>query len=227
MPVNASASSRAGGGPRASSLGMYAPSGRDSTALSEQLRRELTVERRLGAAVHGAFELHCPEHHLGVAGVIFVDRDRAVGAVDGLKPAPGMARRLRAGRALAKEQNVGRDFRSRIALERGVRQPYRAQQIGMFGQMPADGIVLLVHRVAAGNERHDAAGPQLLKRFGEEVIVNGARELGLHRGVMHSVIAERNVSDDGIEVIIRERRFLKPFGEYRGIGIELLSRSGP
>ena len=33
-----------------------------------------------------------PEHHLGMAGEIFVDRDRPVRAVDGLKLAPGLAR---------------------------------------------------------------------------------------------------------------------------------------
>ena len=36
--------------------------------------------------------------------------------------------------------------------------------------------VLLVHGVAARNQRHNAAGPQFLERFGEEVIVNGARQ---------------------------------------------------
>ena len=101
-----------------------------------------------------------------------------------------MARGLRSRRTLAKKQNIGGDFRSRIALKRGVRQPYRAQQVGMFGQMTADGVVFLVHGVAARDERHHAAGPQFLKRLGEEVIVNGARKLGLHRGVMDGVIAE-------------------------------------
>ena len=69
-------------------------------------------------------------------------------------------------------------------------------------------------------------GRSFLKRLGEEVIVNGARELVLHRGVMDGVIAERHVSDHGVEVIIRERRFLKPLGEYRGIRIELLRDPG-
>ena len=56
--------------------------------------------------------------------------------------------------------------------------------------------------------------------------MNRARELALHRRVVDGVIAERHVSDDGIEVIIRKRRFLKPLGEYRGIGIELLRDAG-
>ena len=71
-----------------------------STARAEQLRRELAVERRLGAAVHRPFEFHLAQHHLGMAGEIFVDRDRAVRAVDGRKvaamPRPRAARRARA-----------------------------------------------------------------------------------------------------------------------------------
>jgi hypothetical protein len=157
---------------------------------SEQLRRELALTRRLGAAVHAPFERHFSEHHLWVAGVVFVDRNRPVRAVDHLKPAPGMTLGLRAGRALAKEQNIRGDFRSRIALERGVGQPYRAQQVGMFGQMPADDIGLLVHGVAARDEHHHAAAPQFLQRLGEEVIMNRARQLRLHRGVMDGVIAK-------------------------------------
>ena len=137
-----------------------------------------------------------------------------------------MARGLRSGRTLAKEQNIGGDFRSRIGLEGGVRQPDRAQQVGMFGQMPADGVGLLVHGVAARDERHHAAGPQFLQRLGEEVIVNGPRELGLHRGVMDGVIAEGHVADNGIEVIVGQGRFLKALCEYRGIGIELLRDPG-
>ena len=74
--------------------GCKRPPAEHSTARLQQFRRELAFERRLGAAVHGSFELHFPEHHLGMAGVVFVDRDRPVRAVDRLKPAPGVARVL-------------------------------------------------------------------------------------------------------------------------------------
>ena len=57
-------------------------------------------------------------------------------------------------------------------------------------QRVAAGRILLIHRVAAGDERHDAAGSQLLQRFGEEVIVNRAGELVLHRRIMNRVIAK-------------------------------------
>ena len=95
-------------------------------------------------------------------GIILVDRNRSIGAGDGLKRAPDMARRLRSRRTFTKKQNIGGNFCSRIALERSVRQPYRAQQVGMFRQMPTDSIGLFVHGVAARDERHHAAGPQFL-----------------------------------------------------------------
>jgi hypothetical protein len=63
--------------------------------LSEQLRGELAVERRLGTAVHGSFESHRPEHHLGMVGIVFVDRNRPAGAVDRLKPAPGVSSEIK------------------------------------------------------------------------------------------------------------------------------------
>src|SRR5258706_5094769 len=43
---------------------------------------------------------------------------------------------------------------------------------------------------------------------------------------MDGVISERHVADDRVEVIIRERCFLKSLDEYSGIRIELLGDSG-
>ena len=193
---------------------------------SEHLRGEFAFERRLGTAVHGSFELHLPEHHLGVVGIVFVDRNRTVRAVDHRKFAPGMAPLLRSDRTFSKEQNIGGDFCSGIAFEGRVRQSYCAQQVGVFGQMPADGVGLLVHGVATGDERHHAAGSKSLHRLREEVIVDRPRKPGLHCRVVDSVISKRHVADNGVEVIIRERGFLKSLVEYRGIGIELRGDAG-
>ena len=74
-------------------------------------------QRRFAGAVHGALELHCPEHHLGMADVILVDRNWPVRAVDGLKLPPRLAGRLRAGRTLAQKENIRGDFRSGVGLE--------------------------------------------------------------------------------------------------------------
>jgi hypothetical protein len=132
-----------------------------------------------------------------------------------------MARGKHAGGALAQEQDIGRDFRSRIGLEGGVRQPYRAQQVGMVGQVPADRVVFLVHRVAARNQRHDASGADLFQGLGEEVIVDRARELVGHGYVAHPVVAEWDIPHGQVEVIVRQRCILEALMEYRGVRVEL------
>src|ERR1035437_3443644 len=102
---------------------------------------------------------------------------------------------MRAWRAFAEEKYVSRALRAGLPFERGVRKPYRAQQVGMLGEMLADGVVFFVHGIAARDERHHAAGPGFLKGLGEEVIMDRARELTLHRRVVHGVIAKGHVPD--------------------------------
>ena len=68
-------------------------------------------------------------------GEVFIDLDRAVFGVDGLKPAPGMSGGFCSGRALAQEEDVGRDFRSGIAFEGGIGKADRAEQVGALGEI--------------------------------------------------------------------------------------------
>ena len=39
---------------------------------------------------------------------------------------------------------------------------------------------------------------------------------------MHGIIAKWDIAANHVHVVIRQRRFLKALGEYRGVGIELL-----
>src|SRR5580658_3786059 len=96
------------------------------------------------------------------------------------------------GSALAQEENVGRDFRAGIALECDIGKADCTDQVGTLREIGAYGLVLLVHGVAAGNQRHDAARTQLVERLGKEIIVYGAGEISLIRRVVDGVVAERD-----------------------------------
>ena len=115
-----------------------------------------------------------------------------------------------------------------LALKAVLGSRIGADQVGAFGQIMPDGRVLLVHRVAAGDERHDAAGAQLVERLGQEVIVNGAGQgrLAAVVRVENSIVAERDIADHRVEVIVGQCRFLEAFGENRRVGIEALRDPG-
>ena len=100
-----------------------------------------------------------------MAGEVFIDLDGAAVAFDGVGSffCQASHRTSRAGVTFAQEQDVGRDLGAGIALEGRVGQPDGAQQIGMSGQMPTDGVIALVQRVPARDQRHDAARPGFLK----------------------------------------------------------------
>ena len=56
--------------------------------------------------------------------------------------------------------------------------------------------------------------------------MDGAGERALIRGIVDGVIAEGDIADDGVKVIVGKRRLLEAFGEYRGIGIQLARDAG-
>ena len=84
-------------------------------------------------------------------------------AVDVPKFAPDMTGRLCTRHPLAKEENVGGDLGPGVPLESCIGQADGAQQVRTFREVGTYRIILLVHRVSAGNECHDSAGPGLLK----------------------------------------------------------------
>ncbi len=69
------------------------------------------------------------------------------------------------------KQDIRLDFRSGVGLESRIGEPDGADEVGAVGEIVPDGRVLLVHSVAAGHERHDAAHAQLVERLGEKIIV--------------------------------------------------------
>ena len=146
---------------------------------------------------------------------ILIDGNRPVGCFDRGQILPGVSVHGRTRRPLLQKQNVGCNFRSRIRLECCVGKPDRCDEIGAFGQMTADRRVLLVHRVATGDQSQHASGTNLVQGFRQEVIVNGAGERGRASigGIVNRIIAERNIADHGVEEIVWKRGIFEAFGE--------------
>ena len=175
-----------------------------------------------------ALEPHSSQHHLGVSNEILVDGDRPVLCFDCGKILPGFCVRERGRRPLLQKENVGRDSRSRVRFESCVGEPDCPDEVGALGEMPPDRRILLVHRVAAGDERQHSAGANLVQRLRQEIIVNGASESGRAAvgGIEDRVIAERNIADDRVEEIVRKRRIFEAFGEDGRVRIKAFCNSG-
>src|ERR1035441_7955141 len=93
--------------------------------------------------------------------------------------------------------------------------------------MAANGGVLLVHRVVAGDQSDDPAGAHNVKALRQEVVMNCAREVGTSpkRGVEHRVVAEWNIADHGIEEVSRKLRLFEGFRMDIRIRVELTGDS--
>ena len=157
-----------------------------------------------------------------MTGKIFIDGDGAVLRFDVAEFAPCLPGSDFSMPALAQEKNVGCHLGPGVALECGIGKAYRAREVRAIGEIGAYGVILLVHGVAAGDERHDAAGAELVEGLGEEIVVYGARQVALVRRVVDGVVAEWDVADNCIKIVIGKRRLLEALREYRGIGIKLL-----
>ncbi|MGD0046639.1 MAG: hypothetical protein ABSE42_06430 [Bryobacteraceae bacterium] len=120
------------------------------------------------------------------------------------------------------KENVGGDFGSGVGLEGGIGKADCAQQIRAVGEVAPDAVVLLVQRVAAGDECRDTARTDLFERLGKEIVVNRAGEEGRAAigGIEDRIVAERNVPDHGVEKIVGERCFLESLGEDGRIRIQ-------
>ena len=134
--------------------------------------------------------------------------------LNGSQLSPTFAGCRRLWRPLLEEQNIGGHFRSRIRLECGVGQPQRAQQDRSIRQMASNRGVLLVHGVAAGDQRDHASGPDHVKGLREEVVVYGAGQVRTSAicRIVDRIVAKRDVSDRCIKEVFGKRRvFEAPF----------------
>ena len=73
---------------------------------------------------------------------------------------------------LLQENYIRHNF-SAAALERIVGQAHRTNQVAALGNVLAGAVIFFVQCAAGGDERHDAAGAQLVDALGKEIVVNG------------------------------------------------------
>ncbi len=142
---------------------------------------------------------------LRVFGEVAVDGDLPVGvAADGhgARPPVSVARPV-GGVAAAQHEHVGDHLGSGGALVCGHRQPDGGEQVGHGGDLAAGGRVGGVHRVVAGQHRHDAAGAGQREGLDDEVVVQRVVAAVVH-GIVEGDLAERHVADDQVEVVARD-----------------------
>ena len=161
--------------------------------------------------VHASLQAVFPQHHFRMSGKVFVDQGRAL-------------RRLHFGPLLPRVPS--RRFRSRVLLERGLRQPDRAQQIRPPGHVLPGLVVSLVHGALAGDEHQQAAGAHLVQRLGEEIVVQ-KEAVFLVGGIVQNLGGrERRIADGQIEKVVRQFLFDEIGVENGGFRQQVAGDSG-
>ena len=161
-------------------------------------------QRRFVVAIHPAFEPHFAEHHLRAGGKVFVDgngfAERVGDFRDGL---PRGSLRQFAGQPFAQDHDVGGDLGVGVFLEGVVRQPDGTDQIRLMRDIFPQRAVELVQRALRRDEQNQSAGPDLVERLGEEIIVDDEVPVFELR-VERLVIAERNVGNGHVVKSVRQ-----------------------
>ena len=111
---------------------------------------------------------------------------------------------------LTKKQNIRHGFRSCRLFESSVRKSDCSQKFGTLRDIHSRIRVEFVHRAFARDNRHNASWLDLIHALGEEVIVN-LEVVAVIVAVRYAVSAERHVTDDDVELIVRECRILETF----------------
>ena len=116
---------------------------------------------------------------------------------------------------LLQENYIRHDFSS-AALERIVGQAHRADKVTSLSNVLAGTVILFVQCAAGGDERHDAAGAQLVDALGKEIVVNGKMQPVILR-VIDLEIAERYIAHNAVKIVVWEKRIF--IAGYLDIGL--------
>ena len=106
--------------------------------------------------------------------------------------------------ALLQENYIRHNF-SAAALERIVGQAHRTDEVAALGNVLAGAVILFVQCAAGGDERHDAAGAQLVDTLGKEIVVNGKMQPVILR-VIDLKITERDIANNAVKIVVGEKR---------------------
>ena len=105
---------------------------------------------------------------------------------------------------LLQENYIRHNFSS-AALERIVGQAHRTNQVAALGNVLADAVIFFVQCAAGGDDRHDAAGAQLVDALGKEIVVDGKMQPVILR-VIDLEIAERDIANSAVKIVVGEKR---------------------
>ena len=121
---------------------------------------------------------------------------------------------------LLQENDVRNDLCTSVFLESVIGQTDDSQQLGTLSKIPAHGGILGVHRIAAGDKGHHAAGTHLVECFGKKVVVDA--EIQLVIGFISNLILAKRHITNGKVIEISPVGGLKPGHGDVGLGVELL-----
>ena len=107
-----------------------------------------------------------------------------------------------------------------ILFERVIRQTDRSQQLGTLGKIAAHGGILGIHRIAAGDKSHHAAGTHLVECFGKKVVVNAEIQLVIGF-ISNLILTERHITDGKVKEVTPVGGLKAAYCDVR-LGIELL-----
>ena len=180
--------------------------------LSETVHR-IGVYRLAGGsrAIRTGDYLHSAANHFGVLHKVAV-HDDAVGIFCKVQPRLVLLAQCI---ALLQENYIRHNF-SAAALERIVGQAHRTDKVAALGNVLAGAVILFVQCAAGGDERHDAAGAQLVDALGKEIVVNGKMQPVILR-VIDLEIAERDIANNAVKIVVGEKRIF--IAGYLDIGL--------
>ena len=164
-----------------------------------QLVGKLQSLDRVHGVIHtmsGAYRLLSAQHHFRVVDKIPVD-GKPILRLSGLRPLWCNVQRTV---PLLEKDDVRYHLGTSILFERVIRQTDRSQQLGTLGKIAAHGGILGVHRIAAGDKGHHAAGTHLIQCFGKKIVMN--TEIQLVVGfVVDLILTERHIADGKIKEV--------------------------
>ena len=184
-----------------------------------QLVGKLQSLDRVHGVVHtmsSAYRLLSAQHHFRVVDKIPVD-GKSVLRLSGLSP---FRHNVQRAVPLLQENDVRNDLCTSVFLESVIGQTDGSQQLGTLSKIPAHGGILGVHRIAAGDKGHHAAGTHLVECFGKKVIVDAEIQLVIGF-ISNLILAERHITN-GKVIEISPVGGLKPSHGDVGLGVELL-----
>ena len=168
--------------------------------LSETVHR-IGVYRLTGGsrAIRTGDYLHSAANHFRVLHKVAVHGD-AVGIFCKVQPRLVLLAQCV---TLLQENYIRHDFSS-AALERIVGQAHRADKVTSLSNVLAGTVILFVQCAAGGDDRHDAAGAQLVDALGKEIVVNGKMQPVILR-VIDLEIAERDIANNAVKIVVGEK----------------------